>query len=263
MQRLSGIGVSGGVGAGRAVVLIQRAQVLRFSISPVANRCRNRQARGRAAALDGAARSHSTSAARQRFGHAVRGAAAHGRRPHAGAASGIDCQRAARERRMGAAAGVRSPRGDLRRRRRSVPARAQRGSRRRGRPPAHESHAGRYRIPRRAGRVRGALRPRGRRAAPIHRGPARLEQIRGVHHRRRQPHVSHGDPRPVAPRARGRGAARCDRPNPARHADPRRRRRGHGLDRSAARRRSHTRCDVGATPHGRKWHRRARLPLER
>ena len=35
MQRLGGIGVSGGVGAGRAVVLIQRAQVLRFSISPV------------------------------------------------------------------------------------------------------------------------------------------------------------------------------------------------------------------------------------
>jgi phosphotransferase system enzyme I (PtsI) len=34
MQRLSGIGVSGGVGAGRAVVLIQRAQVLRFSIPP-------------------------------------------------------------------------------------------------------------------------------------------------------------------------------------------------------------------------------------
>ena len=32
MQRLSGIGVSAGVGAGRAVVLIQRAQVLRFSI---------------------------------------------------------------------------------------------------------------------------------------------------------------------------------------------------------------------------------------
>ena len=33
MQRLSGIGVSGGVGAGRAVLLIQRAQVLRFSIA--------------------------------------------------------------------------------------------------------------------------------------------------------------------------------------------------------------------------------------
>jgi phosphoenolpyruvate-protein phosphotransferase (PTS system enzyme I) len=32
VQRLSGIGVSAGVGAGRAVVLIQRAQVLRFSI---------------------------------------------------------------------------------------------------------------------------------------------------------------------------------------------------------------------------------------
>jgi phosphoenolpyruvate-protein phosphotransferase (PTS system enzyme I) len=34
VQRLGGIGVSGGVGAGRAVVLIQREQVLRFSISP-------------------------------------------------------------------------------------------------------------------------------------------------------------------------------------------------------------------------------------
>jgi len=33
VQRLSGIGVSGGAGAGRAVVLIQRAQVLRFSIA--------------------------------------------------------------------------------------------------------------------------------------------------------------------------------------------------------------------------------------
>jgi phosphotransferase system enzyme I (PtsI) len=33
VQRLSGIGVSSGVGAGRAVVLIQRAQVIRFSIA--------------------------------------------------------------------------------------------------------------------------------------------------------------------------------------------------------------------------------------
>ena len=33
MQRLSGIGVSGGAGVGRAVVLIQRAQMLRFSIA--------------------------------------------------------------------------------------------------------------------------------------------------------------------------------------------------------------------------------------
>ena len=32
MQRLKGIGVSPGTGAGRAVVLIQRAQVVRFSI---------------------------------------------------------------------------------------------------------------------------------------------------------------------------------------------------------------------------------------
>jgi phosphotransferase system enzyme I (PtsI) len=34
VQRLSGIGVSRGTGAGRAVLLIQRAQVLRFSIAP-------------------------------------------------------------------------------------------------------------------------------------------------------------------------------------------------------------------------------------
>ncbi|HKY21543.1 MAG TPA: phosphoenolpyruvate--protein phosphotransferase [Vicinamibacterales bacterium] len=34
MQRLSGIGVSPGIGVGRAVVVIQRAQVLRFSIAP-------------------------------------------------------------------------------------------------------------------------------------------------------------------------------------------------------------------------------------
>ncbi|MCM3881825.1 MAG: phosphoenolpyruvate--protein phosphotransferase [Vicinamibacterales bacterium] len=34
MQRLRGIGVSPGIGVGRAVILIQRAQVLRFSIPP-------------------------------------------------------------------------------------------------------------------------------------------------------------------------------------------------------------------------------------
>ena len=34
MQRLRGIGVSPGVGVGRAVVLMQRRQVLRFSIPP-------------------------------------------------------------------------------------------------------------------------------------------------------------------------------------------------------------------------------------
>ena len=34
MQRLTGIGVSPGVVAGRAVILIQRAQVLRYQIAP-------------------------------------------------------------------------------------------------------------------------------------------------------------------------------------------------------------------------------------
>ena len=53
MQRLSGIGVSGGAGAGRAVVLIQRAQVLRFSIAASqigAEIARLEQARQRSAA---------------------------------------------------------------------------------------------------------------------------------------------------------------------------------------------------------------------
>ena len=52
MQRLAGIGVSGGVGAGRAVVLIQRAQVLRFSIAAArieAEIARLEQARRRSA----------------------------------------------------------------------------------------------------------------------------------------------------------------------------------------------------------------------
>ena len=34
MRRLTGIGVSPGVVAGRAVILIQRAQVLRYQIAP-------------------------------------------------------------------------------------------------------------------------------------------------------------------------------------------------------------------------------------
>ena len=34
MQRLTGIGVSPGIVAGRAVILIQRAQVLRYQIAP-------------------------------------------------------------------------------------------------------------------------------------------------------------------------------------------------------------------------------------
>jgi phosphotransferase system enzyme I (PtsI) len=53
VQRLSGIGVSGGAGAGRAVVLIQRGQALRFSIAASrigAEIARLEQARQRSAA---------------------------------------------------------------------------------------------------------------------------------------------------------------------------------------------------------------------
>jgi phosphoenolpyruvate-protein phosphotransferase (PTS system enzyme I) len=52
VQRLGGIGVSGGIGTGRAVVLIQRAQVLRFSIAARrvdAEIARLEEARGRSA----------------------------------------------------------------------------------------------------------------------------------------------------------------------------------------------------------------------
>jgi phosphotransferase system enzyme I (PtsI) len=90
VQRLSGIGVSGGAGAGRAVVLIQRAQVLRFSIAASqigAEIARLEQARQRSAAqLD---------RIQLRLpGHDLRtlfeAQRADGRRPDAPASGGID-----------------------------------------------------------------------------------------------------------------------------------------------------------------------------
>ena len=57
----------------------------------------------------------------------------------------------------------------------------------------------------------GPLRPGCRRVAAVNRGAARLDQVRGVHHRRGQPHLSHRDSREIAPRARDRRAARCHR----------------------------------------------------
>ena len=49
MRRLTGIGVSPGIVCGRAVILIQRAQVLRYQIAPDRARPRARAARTRAA----------------------------------------------------------------------------------------------------------------------------------------------------------------------------------------------------------------------
>jgi phosphotransferase system enzyme I (PtsI) len=59
VQRLSGIGVSPGVGVGRAVVLIQRAQVVRFSIPAT-------RVEGEVARLDGARRRSGAQLARIR-----------------------------------------------------------------------------------------------------------------------------------------------------------------------------------------------------
>ena len=100
MQRLTGIGVSPGVVCGRAVILIQRAQVLRYQIAPRADRARAGAARARAGA--GRASSCTTSARsvgaapRTRAGVAVRRPAADARRPDA---------RAARRRRSSASSG--------------------------------------------------------------------------------------------------------------------------------------------------------------
>ena len=139
MQRLTGIGVSPGVVAGRAVILIQRAQVLRYHIAPTrarrtSSRASRRAARGRAQQLTDI---------RARVG-ARRG-------PEL--ASLFDAQllmlddpmlvpraaddrpRAARQRRVGRPAGVPRVQRRLRRGRRSVPARAE-GRRRRPRRPA-------------------------------------------------------------------------------------------------------------------------------
>ncbi len=216
-------------------MLIQRAQVAPFLHSRDAHRRGNRAARGGAAPVGGAARSHSASAAGQRSRRAVRGAAADARRSDAAAARGVDHRGAARERRVGAAAGVRSSR-----RRSSTRSKIPTCASGRAIWPTWSVALRMNLTPGGSGfrdvlrRVRGAVRARGRRAAALDCGAARLEQVSGVHHRRRQPHLSHGHSRALAPRPGGRRAARCDRENHARHADPRRWRGRDGVDRSAA-----------------------------
>ena len=105
VQRLSGIGVSPGIGAGRAVLLIQRAQVFRFSISSSRDRRKSRGSttarRRRPSSSDRIQRS----AAGPRSRRAVRSAAPDARRSDAAAARGVHHRGAARQRRVGAAAG--------------------------------------------------------------------------------------------------------------------------------------------------------------
>ncbi len=140
MQRLSGIGVSPGTGAGRAVVLIQRAQVVRFSIPASRSRRRDRKS----SRTRGADRRGSSIAFRQRLPGGDLGALFEAQRlmvddpmllPRA--ASIISEQHVNAE---WALQQVFDHLGcGVRRGRRSLPARAQRRSGRRGRTPSDES----------------------------------------------------------------------------------------------------------------------------
>ena len=135
MQRLNGIGVSPGVvsrprgdpdPAGAGAALPDRAGARR----PRARAARGEPRRARASSWSTSARAWR--AARPRAGVAVRRAAADARRPDAGPARGRHRPRAARQRRVGGAAGLRRVQRRVRRGRRSVPARAE-GRRRRPR----------------------------------------------------------------------------------------------------------------------------------
>ena len=81
---------------------------------------------------------------------------------------------------------------------RSVPARARERRRRRRRPPAHEPAPRRARTARAAEPDRRSVGPDRRRAHRVGGRATRLDARAGLCHRRRQPHVSHGDPRALA-----------------------------------------------------------------
>ena len=212
MQRLTGIGVSPGVVSGRAVILIQREQVLRYHVPP--QRLEHELARLEA----------SRARARQQLTD-IRGGVALRRGPDM--ASIFDAQllmlddpmlvpRAAdiiRAQRVNAEWAIQrvfqefsavfdeiaDP----------VPARAQGRRGGSGRPAEDESPAGHGHRPRPAARARRGVGADCRRADAVAGGADRLDQGARVCHRRRQPHVSLGDPGPVSRRA-GRGrAVRC------------------------------------------------------
>ncbi len=209
MDRLKGIGVSPGVVAGRAVVLIQRAHVLRYQIAP--------------ARLDEELRRLDESRVRSREQLLDIQSRTAARRPEL--SSLFDAQllmlddpmllpRAAdivREQRVNAEWAVQQVfhevQRDVRGVRRSVPPGAPGRCRRSRRTPAHEpaqgsGHAARSSA--RPGRVVGAHRGR---ADAVDRGAGRLDQGSRLRDRRRQPDVPHRHPRPFARRAGGRGPA--------------------------------------------------------
>ena len=167
-----------------------------------------------------------------------------------------DRPRAARQRRVGGAAGVRRVQRGVRRGRRSVPARAQ-GRRRRPRRPAAMNLRQGVATPRDLLReldessvlIADELTPSLAAQVDWTQGPR-------LRHRRRQPHVSHRDPRALARRAGGRRPARRQRAGPAGAAGGHRRQRQRADRRSddggaRARRASRRRSSAGGRRRGR------------
>ena len=115
-----------------------------------------------------------------------------------------------------------------------VPARAEGRRRRSGRPPADEPAAGRRDAARPAARARRVVGADRRRADAVDRGAGRLDEGPRLRDRRRQPDVSHRDPRALARRARGRRPAQRERAGAGRAARRHRRHRQRGDPRSDA-----------------------------
>ena len=210
LMRLNGLGVSPGIGVGRALVVTRGSRNLRFRIPerrvPLElERLDAARARSRAQ-LEHIKTAHCDGRGR-RPRLPVRRAAADARRSDAGRArrgtsSGTERLNAesALDRALDEVSALFDQRG------RPLPARAQGGRRRRGRAAVHEP-AARRRSARPLPRHRRTARAGRRRAQPVAHRADRLAAARGARHRRRQLDVSHRHPGAIAPRARGRRAA--------------------------------------------------------
>ena len=254
VERLIGIGVSPGVAVGRAVILTLRTEAIRFPIP--ADRV-DREI----AALH---------AAREQSRQQLRTSAIASPRPAAPSSAPIfDAQilmlddalfvgraeeiirAGAGQRRVGGASRLRRARRIfasvedeyLRERENDVADVAGRA--------ADEPAARRARCARAAERARRAVDPDRRRADGVAGGATRLDAHPGIRRRRRQPHVSHRDPRALAEGAGGRRPARRVGADPRRHAGHPRRHDRRARGQSRRRMRSTGRTASAARPRGR------------
>ena len=201
MERLNGIGVSPGVVVGRAVILTQRTEVMRFPIPPDRVEREVLAPAARARRITAAAAGHPRpprAGPRQRAGGAVRRADPDARRPDAGRPRRRDHPHRTRQRRVGRASRLRRGLSALQVDGRSVSARARERRRRRRRPPAHEPAPRRARPARAAQPDRRPVDPDRRRAHRLGGRATGLVARAGLCHRRRQPHLSHRHPGALA-----------------------------------------------------------------